>query len=152
MSHGSGYTVEEQVTGKVEHGGLQFDIFPVRDTKFTVRDNKTDVLLEKTKTPAELSLVAGDELRLTFLQNFERHRLPSFVTLDRPVELSNFLNKAVGSIVFDASYFPSLSSHHYEDMHHDDIHDDDMMQAEASSRSETWVTPEGLGLAGGGKV
>jgi hypothetical protein len=99
MSHGSGYTVEEQVTGKAEHGGLQFDIFPVRDTKFTVQNNKTDVFLEKTKTPAELSLVAGDELRLTFSHNFKRHRLPSFVTLDRTDELSNYLNKAVGSIV-----------------------------------------------------
>jgi hypothetical protein len=32
MPFGQGYTVEEQVTGKAEHGGLQFDIFPLRPT------------------------------------------------------------------------------------------------------------------------
>ena len=38
MAHGENYTVEEQVTGKAEHGGFQFDIFPRRDSKLPVGD------------------------------------------------------------------------------------------------------------------
>ncbi|KAF8838426.1 hypothetical protein BDN67DRAFT_1013094 [Paxillus ammoniavirescens] len=147
MSHGSGYTVEEQVTGKAEHGGLQFDIFPVRDTKFTVlQDNKTDFFLDKTKTPAELSLAAGDELRLTFLQNLERDRPSPFVTLFRPNELSNYLNKAVGSIVFDASYFSLPPQLRYDNAVLD------TMPPHQRSRSKSSASSMSLGFAGGGKI
>ncbi|KAF8838429.1 hypothetical protein BDN67DRAFT_1070734 [Paxillus ammoniavirescens] len=162
MSHGSGYTVEEQVTGKAEHGGLQFDIFPVRDMEFTVLDNKTDVFLEKTKTPAELSLVAGDELRLTFLQNLQpRHGLPSFVTHDRRDELSSYLSKAVGSIVFEASYFPrpsratlfgdgrmSASSANWEPHLSPVVWTDSTAHVALGIR----LSSQGLGLAGGGNI
>ena len=30
IEHGKNFTVEEQVTGKGEHGGIQFDVFPRR--------------------------------------------------------------------------------------------------------------------------
>ncbi|KAF8838428.1 hypothetical protein BDN67DRAFT_1013096 [Paxillus ammoniavirescens] len=139
MSHGSGYTVEEQVTGKTEHGGLQFDIFPVRDREFTVQSNKSDVFLEETKTPAELSLAVGAELRLTFLQNLECHRLPSFVTLGRRDQLSNYLNKTVGSIVLDASY-PSPSSYSHAERFCCSV---ELMQS---------VSSIGMGFGGGGKI
>ncbi|KIJ12055.1 hypothetical protein PAXINDRAFT_15086 [Paxillus involutus ATCC 200175] len=122
---------------KSNMGGLQFDIFPVRDREFTVQNNKSDIVLAKTKTPAELSLAVGAELRLTFLQNFKRHRLPSesFVTLGRRDQLSNYLTKAVGSIVLDASYpSPSSYSHFCGSL---EVHS---------------VSSVGLGFGGGGKI
>ena len=60
---GLGYTVEEQITGKAEIGGFQFDIFPRRpsvDGKF-FRDGEE---LNSIFSPSELGLVEGDQLIL----------------------------------------------------------------------------------------
>ena len=60
---GSGYTVEEQITGKAEIGGFQFDIFPRRpsvDGEF-FRDEKE---LNSIFSPSEIGLVEGDQLIL----------------------------------------------------------------------------------------
>ena len=60
---GSGYTVEEQITGKAEIGGFQFDIFrrrPSVDGKF-FRD-RTE--LNSIFFPSEIGLVEGDQLVL----------------------------------------------------------------------------------------
>ena len=59
---GSGYTVEEQVTGKAEIGGFQFDIFPRRaevDGKFLWAGRQVD----STLSPSELGMV-GDQIVL----------------------------------------------------------------------------------------
>ena len=53
---GSGYTVEEQVTGKAEIGGFQFDIFPRRpevDGRFLWRGREVDSI----SSPSELGRV-----------------------------------------------------------------------------------------------
>jgi hypothetical protein len=55
---GSGYTVEEQVTGKAEIGGFQFDIFPRRagvDGKFLLAGKHVDGI----SSPLELRMVGG---------------------------------------------------------------------------------------------
>lgn len=61
---GSGYTVEEQVTGKAEFGGFQFDIFPRRpgvDGRFI---NHAGQEFDSLSSPSELELVRGDQLIL----------------------------------------------------------------------------------------
>ena len=53
---GSGYTVEEQVTGNAEIGGFQFDIFPRRpevDGKFLWAGREVDSI----SSPSELGMV-----------------------------------------------------------------------------------------------
>ena len=60
---GSGYTVEEQIAGKAEIGGFQFDIFPRRpsvDGKF-FRDGEE---LNSIFLPSEIRLVEGDQVIL----------------------------------------------------------------------------------------
>ena len=55
---GSGYTVEEQVTGKAEIGGFQFDIFPRRpevDGRFYWEGKEVDSI----SSPSELGMVDG---------------------------------------------------------------------------------------------
>ena len=59
---GSGYTVEEQVTGKAEIGGFQFDIFPRRpevDGKFFLAGKEVDSI----SSPSDLGIVS-DQLVL----------------------------------------------------------------------------------------
>ena len=59
---GSGYTVEEQVTGKAEIGGFQFDIFPRRprvDGRFLWAGSEVESIL----SPSELGMT-GDQLVL----------------------------------------------------------------------------------------
>ena len=59
---GSGYTVEEQVTGKAEIGGFQFDIFPRRPQvkgKFLLAGKEVDSIL----SPSELGMM-GHQLVL----------------------------------------------------------------------------------------
>lgn len=72
MSLGEGYTVEEQVTGKAEHGGFQFDVFPRRSeppghffhcpqvTGSMVKQGE----LEHHATPEELGLPVGTHLEM----------------------------------------------------------------------------------------
>jgi len=60
---GSGYTAEEQVTGKAKIGGFQFDIFPRRPSvegKFFHHGEQ----LGSISTPSELGLAKGDQLIL----------------------------------------------------------------------------------------
>ena len=78
MSHGKNYTVEEQVTGKAKHGGIQFDVFPRRDEPgnrggFFFCDsisNEVDPTadsgrrLESHMTPAELNLPLGGTIKM----------------------------------------------------------------------------------------
>jgi hypothetical protein len=71
MSHGGNYTIEEQVTGKTEEGGFQFDIFPRRLKpeasfyEFNMRfetsrgRSKQGRYLELLKTPGELGVPNG---------------------------------------------------------------------------------------------
>ncbi|KAJ7938368.1 hypothetical protein B0H13DRAFT_1942690 [Mycena leptocephala] len=71
MSHGGNYTIEEQVTGKAEEGGFQFDIFPRRIEpeasfyEFNMRfetsrgRSKQGRYLELLKTPGELGVPNG---------------------------------------------------------------------------------------------
>ncbi|KIJ04488.1 hypothetical protein PAXINDRAFT_22224 [Paxillus involutus ATCC 200175] len=62
MSHGNNYTVEEQITGQANTGGIQFDVFPLRDSAFVVKAKGTEVHLARHMTPAELHLKKGDSL------------------------------------------------------------------------------------------
>jgi len=62
-SLGSGYTVEEQITGKADIGGFQFDIFPRRpsvDGKFFHYGEE----LNSVSSPSEVGLVEGDQFIL----------------------------------------------------------------------------------------
>jgi hypothetical protein len=62
---GQGYTVEEQVTGKAEIGGFQFDIFPCRSSVDLEGYFKFEhIHLDNYKTPAELALRNGDRIQL----------------------------------------------------------------------------------------
>jgi hypothetical protein len=64
MPLGQGYTVEEQVTGKAEHGGLQFDIFPLRPTPFGDFMGMGPYEFERIHmTPEELSVPDGAQIR-----------------------------------------------------------------------------------------
>ena len=65
MPLGKGYTVEEQVTGKADHGGLQFDIFPTRDTppgSFTSIASRYAQSFPFHMTPAELAVPDGAQI------------------------------------------------------------------------------------------
>ena len=67
MPLGQGYTVEEQVTGKADHGGLQFDIFSTRDTppgsfRGIVDSSGLAVSFPIHMTPAELSVSNGTQI------------------------------------------------------------------------------------------
>jgi hypothetical protein len=60
---GSGYTVEEQITGKAEIGGFQFDVFPRRPSvngKFFHHGEQ----LNSISSPSELGLAEGDQFIL----------------------------------------------------------------------------------------
>lgn len=60
---GSGYTIEEQITGNAEIGGFQFDIFPRRpnvDGEFFHHGERVNSI----STPSELGLAEGDQLIL----------------------------------------------------------------------------------------
>jgi hypothetical protein len=72
MSHGQNYTIEEQVTGKAEEGGFQFDIFPQRTTpegdfyhfnmQFETPRGRSGQgrQLDKTMTPGECNVPQGN--------------------------------------------------------------------------------------------
>jgi hypothetical protein len=63
MPLGQGYTVEEQVTGKADHGGLQFDIFPTRDMPpGSFRGIDSSEYADIHMTPAELSVSNGAQI------------------------------------------------------------------------------------------
>jgi len=60
---GQGYTVEEQVTGKAEIGGFQFDVFP-RRAEVMGCFWKEKLRLDSLKTPEELSIHNGETTNL----------------------------------------------------------------------------------------
>jgi len=72
MPLGQGYTVEEQTTGKAEHGGLQIDVFPLRETPSGCFKGTGSTGYEVHMTPAELSVPTGDQIQ------FELYVLPLF--------------------------------------------------------------------------
>jgi hypothetical protein len=76
MPLGQGYTVEEQITGKAEHGGLQIDVFPKRETppgSFKVTgSNGYERFFPVHMTPADLSVPTGTQIQ------FEVYVLPLF--------------------------------------------------------------------------
>lgn len=70
MSLGQNYTIEEQVTGKAEEGGFQFDIFPRRpdpengrfyefNMRFETPRGRARRELALAKTPAECGVPHG---------------------------------------------------------------------------------------------
>lgn len=69
MPLGGGHTAEEQLTGKAEVGGIQFDIFEHLDNTFEVvlQDSEGEELVldaeDLFKTPAELKLEGRLKLR-----------------------------------------------------------------------------------------
>ncbi|KAJ7116465.1 hypothetical protein C8R44DRAFT_739177 [Mycena epipterygia] len=85
---GHGYTVEEQVTGKADEGGLQFDIFCPRPSPGGFRLESTGRYLDDLKTPQELGLSVENQLRFrtyasTLMLILYSHRL-SFDRAVRP--------------------------------------------------------------------
>lgn len=66
MSLGEGYSIEEQLTGKADVGGIQFDLFPQRedyDCRFSTGED--DAALYARKTPQELSIAPGTTLKMS---------------------------------------------------------------------------------------
>ncbi|KAJ6544113.1 hypothetical protein B0H19DRAFT_296047 [Mycena capillaripes] len=59
---GHGYTIEEQVTGKADEGGLQFDIFSERARGGLFSNKSTSGYVDPLKTPQELGLPLQAEL------------------------------------------------------------------------------------------
>lgn len=72
---GKNYTVEEQVTGKAEEGGFQFDIFPRRPEPTNGHFFEFDVQFETSRERA----AGGRKLKL----------------LETPAELSGVSNGAI---------------------------------------------------------
>ena len=69
MPLGKGYTVEEQLTGKAEVGGVQFDVFErLRDdVKFAMLDSEGEELViasnDSVRTPDQLKLTGTFEMK-----------------------------------------------------------------------------------------
>ncbi|KIJ57789.1 hypothetical protein HYDPIDRAFT_120313, partial [Hydnomerulius pinastri MD-312] len=101
MSHGNGYTVEEQITSKTEQGGLQFDVIPVHDMARSAL-RKGGGVLNQQSTPSELSLATGDEVQLTIPPAFDA--LVSSLARLSNAPLSKYLDKAICSVTLIASY------------------------------------------------
>jgi hypothetical protein len=61
---GSGKTIEEQVTGRADHGGIQIEVFPKMKTDVEVKcDEKS---LSIITTPSENDLCEGDVIQMIF--------------------------------------------------------------------------------------
>jgi hypothetical protein len=77
MPLGSGYSVEEQITGKPEHGGLQIIVYPMRKERYEALSRRRErallhhtgaagshMLLRRTAEPARaMGLAAGGRMR-----------------------------------------------------------------------------------------
>ncbi|KAJ6570097.1 hypothetical protein DFH09DRAFT_1154033 [Mycena vulgaris] len=68
---GLGYTIEEQVTGKADEGGLQFDIFSPRPFGglFQLKSPSKD--LDDLKTPQELGIPTNSKLLFTSVTDLD---------------------------------------------------------------------------------
>jgi len=64
MQLGHGYTVEEQMTGRAVHGGIQIDIYPSL-RKAIACESESGVELDITQSPRELGLLPFANLRMT---------------------------------------------------------------------------------------
>ncbi|KIJ65290.1 hypothetical protein HYDPIDRAFT_39879 [Hydnomerulius pinastri MD-312] len=106
MSHGNGYTVEEQITSKAEQGGLQFDVFPVHDMALSAL-RKGGGVFNQQSTPSELSLATGDEVQLTIPPAFNA-LVSSFAPLSS-ASLPQYLDKAISSVTLIASYVQPMN-------------------------------------------
>jgi len=62
MPLGSGYSAEEQITGKAEHGGLQIVVFPMKREAFERRFPKVSRLLRARAAMAPLACCAPEAL------------------------------------------------------------------------------------------
>ncbi|KIM86505.1 hypothetical protein PILCRDRAFT_328093 [Piloderma croceum F 1598] len=115
IEHGKNFTVEEQVTGKAEHGGLQFDIFPrccepphggsfyeynmdVDDSRdFSARAHASRQLASDM-TPDEAGVSVGNTIGV-----FPR----TFDGLDENWTLSSYQRRICGSSVYIRSMYDS---------------------------------------------
>lgn len=101
---GSGYTVEEQVTGKAEFGGFQFDIFPRRpgvDGRFA---NHAGQELESISSPSELKLLNGNQLIL------KRPRDSTRFEPRNEWSLADYKRRVSPTATIEAWYEPSRSA------------------------------------------
>ena len=64
MRLGHGYTVEEQMTGRAVHGGIQIDIYPSLKDAITC-ESETGMELDITRSPQELGLLPDVNVRMT---------------------------------------------------------------------------------------
>ena len=64
MQLGHGYTVEEQITGRAVHGGIQIDIYPSLHNAIAC-ESGSGVKLDVTQSPRELGLLPSASLRMT---------------------------------------------------------------------------------------
>jgi len=67
MPLGDGYTAEEQISGKAEHGGLQIIVYPMkrevferRFPKVERRPRRDDIMLERLAMPADACLMSPE--------------------------------------------------------------------------------------------
>lgn len=65
MPLGEGYTAEEQLTGKAEHGGLQLVVYPMKASRYEQRRARFDhvVCCERHDTAEEMGLAPGGLMR-----------------------------------------------------------------------------------------
>jgi hypothetical protein len=64
MQLGHGYTVEEQMTGRAVHGGIQIDIYPSLQNAIAC-ESESGVKLDIVRSPRELGLPPSTNLRMT---------------------------------------------------------------------------------------
>lgn len=61
MKLGADYTIEEQVTGRGTHGGIQVDVFPSFENYFICLSPQRENL-DITETPRRLAIEEGAEI------------------------------------------------------------------------------------------
>eukprot|EP01028_Stygiella_incarcerata_P010995 TRINITY_DN59_c1_g1_i1.p1 TRINITY_DN59_c1_g1~~TRINITY_DN59_c1_g1_i1.p1 ORF type:complete len:595 (+),score=143.95 TRINITY_DN59_c1_g1_i1:129-1913(+) len=70
---GEGKTVEEQVTGRSDHGGIQLEVFPLLNRDVKVRHGEKSISI--ITTPSENDLRAGDVIELIFKEPLDMSTL-----------------------------------------------------------------------------
>ena len=63
MQLGHGYTVEEQMTGRAVHGGIQIDIYPSLRNAIAC-ESESGVKLNIMRSPRELGLLPSTSLKM----------------------------------------------------------------------------------------
>jgi len=66
MQLGHGYTVEEQMTGRAVHGGIQIDIYPSLRNAIACK-SESGMKLDITQSPRELGLLPSANLKMAAL-------------------------------------------------------------------------------------